>query len=225
MMPQHEKLQKQLKQMVEKNLREVLQMLKQVFEHTNKYNLVISLNTQLNELTNHRIIGSLSKEEELRTFNQISNNILMLIDQIDEEIASAYELEHSIFTRFLVICKSPERKVYLQRLFPETRYKEVHFDYSLLPYPKETTNTYDLIVFDNLPHQGIYDEETNNKFDHLLPYYLEETLPLVLYLGPFSSLINQYPEKVYASNSIFSIHARIQEMMSFIKYYQAESPA
>ncbi|MCB9298385.1 MAG: hypothetical protein H6573_00025 [Lewinellaceae bacterium] len=41
------------------------------------------------------------------------------------------------------------------------------------------------------------------------------------YFGQNLPLLWQYPEKAYFANSVFSIHARLEEMMAYLKYKQS----
>jgi hypothetical protein len=100
----------------------------------------------------------------------------------------------------------------LRRLFPERYYKGVAFDATGQPCPAETVNAFELVVFDNHP-AGEKDDP-----HELLRYYLDETRPYLLYFGPPLSLLYSYPEKAYFANSIFSLHARLEEMRAYLKY-------
>ncbi|MEZ5038505.1 MAG: hypothetical protein R2828_01375 [Saprospiraceae bacterium] len=209
-------IQSHLKDLIIRNNREVLQVLRKIFDN-NKGRLkeVLMLLANLNRLDENRRKGLLLPADEGLQFNQINNSIIELIDLISEEEAAAYELEHSIFQHILVVCKSPERKEYMQSLFPHNYYKELLVDATGVPFPKEETNAFDLVIFDNYP--------TGEKDDpnELLTYYLTETSPYILYFGATLPLLYGYPEKVYFTNSVFSIHARIKEMIEYLKYKQS----
>ena len=68
-----------------------------------------------------------------------------------------------------------------------------------------------------------YDNPTIPKdtIDELLKHYLQQANIVVLYFGRFSTLVFDYSEKAYASNSVFSIHARIKELIQYLKYNKA----
>lgn len=206
-------LHSQLKDRLIKNDGEVLQELKQIFSgDREKHNLVIELSAQLNILRLDSIRGGLSRQDEQAEGTRIRTRILTLIDLITPEEAAAYELENAIFQRLLAVCKVPEREAEMRRLFPKNYYKQVEFDTSGAPLPEDYVNQFDLVIFDNFPH-GEKDDPQD-----LLRYYLEKTKPYVLYFGAQLNLLWQFPEKAYFANSIFSIHARLEEMIKYVKY-------
>ncbi|MFM9949041.1 MAG: hypothetical protein ACKV1O_13960 [Saprospiraceae bacterium] len=204
-----------LKALLLQNTGEVLQHLQKVFSNNPpSYNEVILLHYRLQDLQQKQRKGTLRAEEENVLLRELTDSILSLIDTITPEEAATYDLENAIFKRILVVCKSAEREEYLRALFPEEYFKGVEFDVSERPRPAASVNKFDLVVFDNFP------SDDPNDTNDLLRYYLNDTKPYLLY---FSSqylpwLGKDYPEKAYFANSVFSIHARIEEMVLYLKY-------
>jgi len=208
-------LHRRLKTLLLQNTGEVLQHLQKIFS-SNKaaFNEVIQLHSRLQELQQKQRKGTLRAEEENVLARTLTDNILDLIDTISPEEAATYDLENAIFKRILVVCKSAEREDDMRALFPEQYYKGVEYYISGQPRPAASVNKFDLVVFDNFPPGEMNDDH------ELLRYYLNETEPYLLY---FNSLYlpwlgKEYPEKAYFANSVFSIHARIGEMMLYLKY-------
>jgi hypothetical protein len=202
-----------LKDLLTQNTGEVLQQLRQVYANNGEAcNEVILLAARYERLKRTQREGTMSAEEESREINKINKAILQLIDQITPDEAIAYDLSTSIFQRILVVCKSPEREAELRRLFPERYYKGVEFDATGRPCPAETVNAFELVIFDDYP-PGEKDDP-----HELLRYYLDETAPYLLYFGPPLKLLYDYPAKAYFTNSIFSLHARLEEMRAYMKY-------
>ena len=57
----------------------------------------------------------------------------------------------------------------------------------------------------------------------LMEQYVEGIGSYMLYFGEKFPLERaRYAEKVYFANSIFSLYARIREMLDFIKYFDAD---
>lgn len=204
-----------LKNLLIQNTGEVLQHLQKVFVHNKPaLNEVFLMLMRLEDLLQKRRKGTLRAEEEKVLTNELNDGILSLIDTITPEEAATYDLENAIFKRILVVCKSAEREEYMRALFPEEYFKGVEYDVSERPRPAASVNKFDLVVFDNYPPGEMNDDH------QLLRYYLNETEPYLLY---FNSLYlpwlgKEYPEKAYFANSVFSIHARIEEMMMYLKY-------
>lgn len=202
-----------LKDLLTQNTGEVLQHLKKIFaQNQHELNVVIVLSTELETLRQSRAAGRLTPEEETRQLNDLNFRVLSQIDAITPREAATYDLENAIFKRILVVCKSADREEAMRALFPEAYFKGVEYEVSERPRPAASVNRFDLVVFDNTPHG---DKEDPHE---LLKYYLEQTTPYLLYFGQPLPLLYNYPEKAYFANSVFSIHARIEEMMMYLKY-------
>lgn len=206
-------LQHHLKDLLIRNTGEVLQQLRRIFAaNKDAGNQVVLLTQRYERLQSAISNGTVSKSDENLEINNISLAVLKLIDDITPEEEAAYVLENSIFQRILVVCKSPDREQYMRKLLPREYYKGIEFEVSGRPRPADSVNEFELVVFDNTPHGE--KEDTHD----LLRHYLDNTSPYLLYFGAPLNLLYQYPEKAYFANSPFSIHARIQEMIGYLKY-------
>lgn len=207
-------LQRQLQDLLVQNIPEVLQQLRQIFADNkdSQHDVILQLQ-RFNLAQSEFNKGILPVEPYKLELNRISSAILNLIDRITPEEAAAFELEEAIFKRILVVCKSAARENAMRDLFPLQYFKGVEFDVSEKPRPAESVNQFDLIIFDNFPLGDKDDPQ------ELLRYYLDNTKPYLLYVGfgPQNPLLNQYPEKTYFANSVFSIHARLNEMIQYLK--------
>ena len=206
-------LQLELKSLLIKNAKEVLQRLLQVFVNNRQsYNEVVNLASRLDRIIRTKSLEGMKEDELNFQISQINNGILYLIDQISEEEIAAYELEQGIFQKILVVCKSTDRKEEMEKLFPRSVFRESKIEDSGIPLPIATVNSFDLIVFDNTPHGEQNDPQ------ELLLYYLTQTEPYLLYYGKPLPLLYQYPDKAYFANSQFSVHARLEEMITYLKF-------
>lgn len=221
-MQTHMQLQKQLKEKMLLNLGETLKILSDIFlKDTSTSHDISVVHANHARFEREVRLGKMRHEDERIEFAKFSDSVLSFIQQITEEVAADYDLRNSIFSKILVICRSEARVTVMKKIFSASYYKKITYDISQQPLPLEEIKDYDLLIYDNDP---FLDDSHPHE---LLRHYLALTphKPYILYSGQTLKLLYQYPEKAYFSNSIFSIHARIQEMMSFIKYYQAESPA
>lgn len=214
------KLQEQLKKKMNRNLDEALQTLTEIFAKdqtiSHQVAVVLARHSKLKADSN---MGLLLKEEERVELAKIFSSTVGFINMITEEVATEYDLKTAIFSQILVICTSTERVEFMKKVFSTTFYKRVEYNFDLKPLPAEDINKFDLIIYDNEPFVG------DNDPHELLRHYLNLSpeRPYLLYFGQNLKLLYEYPQKAYFANSVFSIHARIQEMMTFIKYYQ-EAP-
>jgi hypothetical protein len=207
-------LQSQLKEQITRNIGEVLQSLKRIFANNAKLlNDTILLLLRYEELLSEKRQDTLSPSEYNRENNKLNLAVLELIDRISEEEALAYEAENSIFQKILIICPNEDRKKYMSRLFPKQYYKNTEYDWSGKKLPLETIDEYQLLVFDDM--------ESTDEYFALYGHYLANATPYILYFGKRRVPDRQGEKlKAYFTNSDFSLHARLQEMMTYIKYTQ-----
>ncbi len=207
---QNDQLKLALKTQLIKKRGEVLQTLQKIFETNNeKINTIILFSQKHEELLNTELRGL--KDSSFESSNNIlSDRILQFIDTITEEDALAYNLSQSKFQKILVICKVPERESFMRSFFPAERWKATEFNASGQPLETEYVNQFDLIVFDNEPHNSDVDQ------DALLKYYLGETTLPIFYYGGYLKLLDDYKMRVHSANTVFSFHGRLEEMINYL---------
>lgn len=207
-----------LKKMIAANIAgNVLKKLDQVlYEQADCYNNFVMLTMDFKQIEERQIIGGTAADALNIELRSLVNRLLKFIDGLEEtDIRQTAHLQEEIFERILVVCKSAARESFMRTFFPEQYWKGVEYDLGQAR-PIAEINTFNLVVFDNTPF---------DKDDHeLLKYYLDKTNPYLLYFGPTNlSLLyeKQYEGKVYSTNFVFSLHARIQEMLNYLKYTRA----
>lgn len=153
----------------------------------------------------------LSDKALSRAFNDLNFRLMNLIDSLEEEdVRTTYPLQEEIFEKILVVCKQAERKSYLKKFFPDTYFIHVAYDDSTEKFDAEN---YDIVIFDDHPF------DPQDKEESFLRKYLNTNKPYVLYFSNgLSSAVREHPEKAYFSNSVFSLHARLFEMLNYLKY-------
>lgn len=176
-----------------------------------------------NEASNRK--GVLQHNEYSIEFNRINDSLLSLIDKLDEKTAIIYLYKNSIFNFITIICRTKERVSSMQSLFPKRRYKNVKIyeetEFLVLENSEEKEGNNqehtELIIYDNFPKSSAKSS---------IPPRLSEILAdesikaKVLFYSPKEARELQreeYLERVYFSNSPFSIHARIDEMLLYLK--------
>lgn len=215
----HTLLQSELRNLVAATLLdEVLQKLSQVFKNdSDKLNDITLFYTRHNLTSANYRKGLIEPKEHHQQVLQLANSILNLIGEISEEEATAYELENSIFTKILVVCKNEAAIQRMDAFFDSFYFKNVDYTHH---YDEAKVAWCDLIVFDFL-----HACEENPAYHDLLTQYLRHSPKYILYFGRFNKLLEQYPMKAYFTNSPFSLYARLRELIDFMKYYQARSAA
>ena len=209
----HIQLIDQLKMHLTKNTGEVLQQLNTVFQkNSENRNEVIMLANTYNRLLRDRRMDLIAYTELNREISRINDSLLQLIDFISEEEAQTYEIHNAIFQRILVVCLDEERRAFMGKLLSNKFYKDV--DYQLLADidSNPDINRYQLIIFDAVMKE--------KEFAEIYNQLLENAKPHLLYFGkarlPDTNAKGE--AKAYFATSVFSIHARTQEMIAYLKY-------
>lgn len=213
-----DRLKLDLKKMLADNFGNVLKKLDQVLKSDSPcYNTLLVLTREFKQWNNKQIQNVQSREISNQEFNDLNYRLMSLIDSLDEDdVRSAFSLQEEIFEKILVVCKQAERKDYMKRFFPETYFIHVDYDDATGQYDAEA---YDIVIFDDHPF------DPQDKEEQLLRQYLHTNKPYVLYFSNGqSNAVREHPEKAYFSNSVFSLHARLFEMLNYLKYTRAAEP-
>lgn len=203
-----------LKRKVSDNIGNVLKELGVLINPNQEaFNTLISIEAAFKRLENQRMLGNTPAEQMNVECGAITARLLSFIDSLEEEDVLLLRLmQQEIFEHILVVAKSDARVAYLQQFFPSDYFRNLSYDSSARPQPAKGI---DIILYDDTPAPG------PNEKDELLLHYLQNTDSVVLYFGRHSPLVWDYPEKAYATNSVFSLHARIKEMTEYLKYKDA----
>ncbi|HQU59958.1 MAG TPA: hypothetical protein PLU64_12220 [Saprospiraceae bacterium] len=203
-----------LKRKVSDNIGNVLKELGVLVNPSQEaFNTLVSLEAAFKRLESQRMQGNIAREQMNVEYGSITARLLSFIDSLEEEDVLLLRLmQQEIFEHILVVAKSEARAAYLQQFFPSDYFRNLCYDSSARPLP---ATGIDIILYDDTPAPG------PNEKDELLLHYLENTDAVVLYFGRHSPLVWEYPEKAYATNSVFSLHARIKEMTEYLKYKDA----
>ncbi len=173
------------------------------------YNDCLTQLAAFNRLERDNHNNLLSRDEYSRELSKLSQAILHLIDNLSEEdLSDVRRLREEIHERFLVVT-TPERRAQMERFFSRNYFKNVTYIHYGDAVPPER---FDLALLEDLQSEPLC--------AMYLEQYLAEISCYCLYFGerfPLNRL--QYADKVYFANSIFSLYARIREMLDFIKYY------
>lgn len=203
-----------LKRKVSRNIGNVLKELEILINpRRGAFNTLISIQEAFNRLEKQRIYDTVQSVELNVGYGKITERVLSFIDSLEEgDILTLRLLQYEIFEKILVVTKNKGRKEYMQQFFPTEYFRNIHYDDSAQPQPAKGI---DIVLYDDTPPPG------EGETDTLLQHYLENTDAVVLYFGRHSPLVWKYPEKAYATNSVFSLHARIKEMTEYLKYKEA----
>lgn len=199
-----------LKRTLADNLGQCIQHLEASLDpRRDAYNQCLQLLTDFNRLERENMSNLLSREQYNQDFARLTQRTLFLIDNLrDDDLSAARRLREEIHERILVVTR-PERQAYMERFFSKNYFKNVAYIHYGDAVPAER---FDLALLEDM--------ESEPLSAMLIEQYVESIGAYILYFGEkFPLERTRYAEKVYFANSIFSLYARLKEMLDFMKYY------
>ena len=157
--------------------------------------------------------GILTDDDYDKQLNKLTLRILHFIrDLRPEQIRQNYKISEQIRENILIVCKEEREKMMLA-FFPDDYFPNVktHFIGENLPNFKETK----IVIFEDLERP--YSKVKNNVNLEKYLKAINETNTYMLYFGS-SQPYDEYGDIAYFSNSKFSLHARLKELLDYIKY-------
>lgn len=205
-----EDLKRHLKSRLESSIADTIQQLRQIVENDEELeDELIVISGHYGDLLRRERTQLEAQDDIDRKVNNVRKGINDLIKKINT-IPKLYDLSITRFDKILVICPNDERLKPMAALFPEKTWKNVKFDASGKLPSKRRLRDYEVVVFDNFT-DPIIDQPS------LLEKILKSSTKYILYYGPYSSLVTKYSTRIYSTNSIFSFHGRLQELLSYVR--------
>jgi len=147
-------------------------------------------------------------------FQKLIVKFLQLLDSLSnkdildsKDVPSSKNRDEIRYEKILVVCP-PERKQAMEKFFSRYYFQNLNFETSQ-SIPKNIED-YLVIIFD-------YQSPVEYSKD-LLEQYLIQSNPYLIFFGEKFPFYPKYKERVYFANSMFSLYARIKEMLDFLKY-------
>jgi hypothetical protein len=214
-------LQEYLKNKLIGSIDEALKHLRIAFrENKNRDDEVILLMAELEVLVYQERIQVEKTEEIRRLTNSLRQRTLSLINEIQEPETKVYNLSSLRFEKILVLSPNEIRVKDMEKLFPDSIWKSVDVKLQADSSSIKNIKTFEVIVFDN--HISDKEQARANELENL-ESLIASSNQYILYFGIFSELVQKYPKRIYATNSIFSFHGRLQELLSFAREFPASS--
>jgi hypothetical protein len=200
-----------LKKTIADNLGQCIKQLEASLDPVSStYNDCLKLLADFNRWERGSIANLLSREDQNIEFSRLMDRTMMLIDSLQEgDLSEVRQLRQEIHERLLVVTRQ-SRQAYMERFFSKNYFKNVQYIHFGDPVPAVR---FDLAVLEDL--------EPEPYSSMLMEQYLDQIPCYILYFGAHQVTFDRskYAEKVYYANSIFSLYARLKEMLDFIKYY------
>lgn len=193
----------------------VIQILITVFQDLNKINIVRSKQRERSAIEDERRKNIIKDDDYKITSNKIANILLELIDEITDTEATLYYIHNTVFQKILVLCRDEKRIEYMEKLFKKKFFENTSVTHDL-EFKNESNSTFDLIIYDNFP-KDMNSSKISSKLKEILD---NDKIKNILFFGPenIPDLQKKHSDRVYFSNSKFSIHSRLNEMLLFLKY-------
>lgn len=212
-------LQHHLKSRLIISIDDVLKQLHIAFEkNEDTYDTIVLLNAEYTSLVQKELGRTEATTEIEIKMNSLRSRVLALIKLIGEAETKRYNFAFTRLEKILVLSPNDQRKEEMKKLFPGQLWKNVSIHSIAHVPPVSELETYELIVFDN------YDSPNPDR-PPALEYLIDNTSKYILFYGGQSSLVRDKPTRIYATNSIFSFHGRLQELLTFVREFpESENP-
>jgi hypothetical protein len=169
------------------------------------------LQARLNRHSNAEIEGRVSRKELNVEYQELVTAVKDFINGLSKEIiATGADLLDKHFEHILLVC-SEQRVDYIKKqLFPSDYFPNAKWNGDITG----ATDHFEIIFFDAKSFEN----------NDVLEDYLKNHSAYLLWFGTGrNSLLDNYQERAYFCNSPFSVYARLQEMLSFIKYFNGQT--
>lgn len=202
------------KRLAVKNLGACLQKLSELLDKKRKdvENALLGFEGRLNRIGSDKRSGTIDPSALENRLNQLTQDVLEFIDTLQDEHFSTFaRLREEIHEKLLVVCSGESALTRLKPYFNSNYFINVEYTFDFDPVKIDRS---DIVVFTNP-----LDPLPPTTYQSILDQYFEKSSKYILYFGSHNEKVSKYPHKVYATNSPFSLYARLREMIEFMKYF------
>ncbi len=185
---------------------------------------IVSLTAQWKATEKDNRKNNISRDDYRREINLVRDSFIQFVNELEADDLDLREHEkETIQEEILVVCKE-ERKVIMEKFFSTYYFKNIEY----LTFEEGISNIAgcDLVILDmnyfTLGRGAPYPQEEYAILEETLQQS-KSTNAHFLYFGSShipDELTKRFADIAYFSNSVFSLYARIKEMLEFRKYYQ-----
>lgn len=208
-------------------------LLSLVDEKSTIYKTVFLNASKLNRVQRMEQEGLVTKEEFDVDVNKSTSTALTIINQLSEQdLIDNWSLKVAREDAILVYCFDEIDRETLEEVYDEYVFKGVHYAYAdelqRIPSPKEDGTDWRVVVFsmahikdDIRNERELRDLDMVSRYNQerfkLLERIIEETDYYIVYHGNEFYRLKEWRNRVHAANSPFSLLARTEEMLDFLK--------
>lgn len=205
-------LQLSLKHLLADNLGQCIKQLEASLDPRQEaWNQFLQLLADFNRLERENMGNLLSRDDYNQDFAKLTQRTLFLIDNLQtDDLSATRRLREEIHERILVVTR-PGQRAYMERFFSGNYFKNVVYIHYGDPLPADR---FDLALLEDMQPEPLS--------AMLMEQYVDGIGSYAIYFGDNFPLNRaKYADKVYYADSIFSLYARIREMLDFMKYFNA----
>jgi hypothetical protein len=210
------KLHKYIKELIKKNRQEVaLRLLQEKVTDSQDETDIILIVSKWNNMKRNQKTGRWDDDKCEQKQIEISDSILYCLDLVPD-MPLEKEIQQLEEDKFLCVAHSPESHAFLENFFNFPPFKL--FDVCHLEEYQQfmAENKYIFAVFDN--NDGNTDKEKLKEREALMAECLEAmNCPILIHYGSqFIDLVRLQPNRVVSANSVFTLHSRVKDVLSYL---------
>ena len=154
--------------------------------------------------------------------NRIINSFLELVNRLENrDISEEAIFRQGIHERILVVSNTEEGTREMEKFFRPLYFSKVAYDTSNKVLSGDILSGFDLLLF-NYMYRNLKD----GKYYRLLEDYLKSSEIPMLYFGTTQLDVmhdERYFHRLYTANYVFSLYARIREMIEYRRLHRGEA--
>ncbi|MCB0630730.1 MAG: hypothetical protein R2824_33410 [Saprospiraceae bacterium] len=224
-MKEIEDIKQELHELLENDqLKPALKMIRDILNEDVKrqhQQLIINTFRRLKVSANEKRLGEITREEFNVEQSNITGIILDLIDKLTtDDISELDVFLQENYTPIMVISDTSTGVAKMKQFFNQFYFKLVEYHAGKVPLSKDRLSQFTIIILD-----AMYIEGNRMRYlNHLEDHYLQHEGLFFLYFGKRHTTFEEpeYAHKLHFSNSVFSLYARINEMMDYLRLYRTD---
>jgi len=191
------------------NLGAALEQLESLLpDDSSEFNALLILAKRNRRLKKTKLLGIERTEDLNRLEDKLLFDFMEILDDLDPAIFSATSpfFEEQLFYEKIVVVCTTDRLAYMKQFFSNYYFKSIFY----YEEDKAAVEDADLVLFD--------DKKPSSESKIFLQKLLDANNYIIYFGAKFPLSRDVYADRVYYANSIFSLYARIKEMLDFLKY-------
>lgn len=166
---------------------------------------------EINRLKKQQLDGTIKYSRIDRHYTELTWRLLNFIDSLTDSDISDFSVLVDKTQKSILVISKPEKEADMRAFFAKHYFPKVDFMNYGQNLPAES---FDVILLEDMPTGSVSEDK--------MRFYLAKSDAFFLYFGDGffpKKLKDDFGDKVYFANSPFSLYARLNELLDYLKYF------